>query len=76
MRYEVWCGAVKVYESDLEAAVRVLVDGIEVYTLNGTPIFQEGEAGFTRIVEGGSTEATYVSSTGKEHKVIDEAWTP
>jgi len=76
MKYEVWCGEVKAYESELEADVRVLVDGVEVFSLSGMPTFDEGPEGFTRELTGGTTSASYVDDKGKGHKVLDKVWTP
>lgn len=77
MRYEVRCGDVKVYESDIECDVRVLEDGVEVYALKGTPTFQgNAQDGFTRILMGGKTEAIYKDDKGKDHKLPEKAWAP
>jgi hypothetical protein len=76
MRYEVWCGDVKVYESDLEVDLRAIVDGVQVYSLLGIPTFEEGPEGFTRIPTGGKATGNYVDDKGKEHKVLDKGWKP
>jgi hypothetical protein len=76
MRYAVFCGEVKVYESDLECDVRVLVDDTEVYSLTGTPTFEPNEEGWSRVPTGGSTTATYTDAKGKPVKVLDKEWTP
>lgn len=79
MRYEVWCKAaandVKVYESDIECEVRVLVDGSEVYHLTGTPKFASlPEPATAQVLAGGSVETTVTDSKGKPTKAFAKEW--
>lgn len=78
-RYEVWVRSgendVKVYESDIECDVRVLLEGAAVYQLTGEPTFATvPDTSTAKVLEGGTVEATYVDDKGKTHKVVDKTW--
>lgn len=74
-RYEVWCGDVCVFASDVDADVRVLVDQHEVFTLAAQIEWNEPEEpGAKPTPKAFVAEAHATDEKGRKARLVGKKW--
>ena len=75
MRFEVECNGVVAYASDIEATIRVRVDGKEVFALDAVPLYEPTETKNVRRVTSVQAAATATDEAGATQALLAADWT-